>query len=323
MDSRVLVAGAGAIGSVVGGLLARAGAAVTFLGRPAHLSAIGRSGLALEGIWGRSIVRGLELATDASSLKGSYDLILLTVKSYDTEVMLSRVVSRLAADGALISLQNGLGNVERVAATVGLGRALGGRVIFGAEIPRPGAVRVTVCADRILIGAAEPNNQEGCKKARFWAEQFAAAGLPCAYTANIEAALWGKVLYNAPLNALGALLAVPYGELGKCEAARAIMDKVIDEAFAVAAANGISLPWQEVASYRRLFYQELLPSTQEHRSSMLQDLERGRSTEIDAINGQVEAHGARVGVPTPVNTVLKQLIHLVERLGRTGKRGGS
>ena len=134
--------------------------------------------------------------------------------------------------------------------------------------------------------------------------QFAAAGIPAAYCDDIRAALWGKVLYNAALNPLGALLGVHYGALGEQAHTRAIMDAVIDEAFAVAGAEGVQLPWASAAEYRAVFYGRLLPSTFHHRSSMLQDLERGRATEIDAINGQVWQRGAAHGIVTPVNEVL-------------------
>ena len=154
----VLVAGAGAVGSVIGGLLAARGWPVTLVGRPDHLDAIRRDGLRVEGLFGEHHVRGLECVTDVLALRGTFRIVLLTVKSWDTAAMAFAVEKRLAPDGHLLSLQNGLGNLERTAAIVGDRRVLGGRVIFGAEIVEPGRVRVTVEAAPVLIGSPDPDD---------------------------------------------------------------------------------------------------------------------------------------------------------------------
>src|SRR4030095_8237989 len=109
---RVLIAGAGALGSVFGGFLRKAGLDVTLLGRAVHLDAIAERGLSIDGIWGCHHVDGFAIATDAAALNGSFDAILLPVKSYDTGTIATGVAPLLAADGVVISLQNGLGNVE-------------------------------------------------------------------------------------------------------------------------------------------------------------------------------------------------------------------
>ena len=312
--SGILVAGAGALGSVFGGFLQRAGHAVTLLGRGAHLDAIATNGLHVEGLWGTHHITGFQLVTSAAELHGAFDAILVTVKSYDTRAMATAVAPVLATDGVAISLQNGLGNLEALAEHVGAQRVLGGRVIFGAEIIAPGHVRVTVYADQVLLGAYRRDLAAAAEHAHLWAECFAAAGSPTAYCDDVAAALWGKVLYNAALNPLGALLGVHYGALGGDANTRAIMDAVIDEAFAVAVAESVSLPWPSAAAYRAEFYQRLVPSTFDHRSSMLQDLERGRRTEIDAINGEVWKRGSAHGIVTPVNALLTRLVHAREAL---------
>src|SRR6478735_1460909 len=122
---RILIAGAGALGSVFGGFLRRAGDDVTLLGRAAHLDAVARDGLRIDGLWGDHVVRGFAVATDPSTLRGPFDAILLPVKSYDTATAAAAVAPLLADDGVTISLQNGLGNVEEVERAVGLERALG------------------------------------------------------------------------------------------------------------------------------------------------------------------------------------------------------
>lgn len=322
--ARILVAGAGALGSVFGGFLKLAGHDVALLGRAAHLQAIGAAGLLIDGLWGEHRVRGFERATSASALGGTFDAILITVKSFDTAAMVAAVAGHLAADGTMISLQNGLGNVEVLLDHAGAERTVAGRVIFGSEVVASGHVRVTVFAEPVLLGAwplpaaGGGVRQAGAaqERARLWAARFDCAGVPSRYDNDVHAALWGKVLYNAALNPLGALLGVHYGALMEDENTRAIMDRVIDEAYAVAVAEGARLPWQSAEEYRTVFYGRLVPSTYDHRSSMLQDFEAGRRTEIDAINGAVWKRAVLHGMVAPANELLARLVHARSALRR-------
>ncbi len=310
---RVLVAGAGALGSVFGGFLRRAGLEVALLGRRAHLDAVARRGLTIDGIWGTHHIDGFAVASDAGALRGPFDAIVVPVKSYDTRPLAAAIAPLLAADGVALSLQNGLGNVETLEAVVGAERALGARVIFGATLPEPGHVRVTVFADPTAIGALRPGRHpRRDAAARCWADIIDRAGVPAVYTEHLAALLWAKVFYNAALNPLGALLNVHYGALPEHAESRALMDRVIAEAFAVAQAEDVALAWADPDEYGREFYGRLVPATYDHRSSMLQDLERGRPTEVDAINGAVWRRGAARGITTPVNETLTRLIHAVE-----------
>jgi len=308
---RILVAGAGALGSVFGGFLRRAGFDVSLLGRDPHMAAIADRGLAIDGIWGEHRVAGLRTATDLSAIEGKFDAVLLTVKSFDTAAMTRAIAPRLKADGFVISLQNGLGNIETVESIVGGARTLGARVIFGAEIRAPGRAHVSVIADPNAVGSLDSGADEQREDtARRWAERFDDAGIPSTYTDRLTSRLWAKVLYNAALNPLGALLGVHYGALAERAESRGIMDQVIDEAFAVAAADRAQLDYDSAVDYRREFYQRLVPATYDHRPSMLQDLEAGRRTEIEAINGEIVRRGAAHGVATPVNHTLARLIRL-------------
>ncbi|HSV06570.1 MAG TPA: 2-dehydropantoate 2-reductase [Candidatus Binatus sp.] len=304
----VLVACAGALGSVVGGLLARAGWPVTLLGRRLHLDAVGSRGLLVEGLFGTHRVTGLSCAVSPEGLRGPYETVFLAVKAYDSEEVAALVAPHLAPDGFLVSLQNGLGNLEAAARAVGSARVLGARVIFGAEVAEPGRVRVTVYADPVLIGSPDPADHRRREAAISWAANLTAAGIPCEPSEAIVADLWAKLLYSAALNPVGALLGLSYGALADDIDTRAIMDAVIDEAFAVAAAEGVTLRWAAAQDYREEFYHRLVPATAAHRSSMLQDIERGRPTEIEAINGWVAARAAAHGLPAPVNATLTRLL---------------
>lgn len=310
-DRRVLVAGAGALGSVFGGFLRRAGYDVTLLGREPHMAAIAGGGLHIDGIWGDHHIEGLHTHAAPQQLQGPYDAVLLTVKSYDTAAMAEAVVPYLSSDGFVICLQNGLGNLERVEQIASAERTIGARVIFGASVPAAGRAHVSVFADPNAVGSLDNQALPAREQAaRIWAERFATAGLPSIYCDDLPSRLWAKVLYNAALNPLGALLGVHYGALPERAESRAIMDAVIDEAFAVAVADGARFPWPNAADYRDEFYGRLVPATYDHRPSMLQDLEAGRRTEIDAINGEVVRRGARHGIATPVNATLMNLVGL-------------
>lgn len=312
--ARILVAGTGAIGSVFACLLREAGHDVTALGRERHVGEIAASGLGVEGIWGEHHADGIVPAAGPGDLAADYDAVLVTCKSYQTAELLEQIGDRAAADGAVISLQNGLGNVERLQAVHagrGVERVVAGRVIFGAEITGRATVRVTVEAEPVLLGRPGGGHD---RRAADWARTFDEAGVHCRATDAIEAALWGKVFYNAALNPLGALLGLTYGELAADTERRAVMDRVIAEAHAVAQAEGVSLPWASAAEYIEHFHANLVPSTAGHRSSMLQDIERGKPTEIDAICGEVCRRGDAHGIEVSLNRLLTVLVRA--RVGR-------
>lgn len=313
---RVLIAGAGALGSVFGCLLKEAGHEVTLLGRGWHLDAIREHGLRMDGIWGPHAAGGFGLATAAAELESKYDLILITVKAYQTAQMVEAVERNLADHGIAIAAQNGLGNVEILAERFGAARTLGASVLVGATLPAPGRVTVTVEAAPVVIGPFGSKASEAMEKSRHWAALFSRARIPCETTDQILSHVWAKVFYNASLNPLGALLRVHYGALGESEDVKIIMNGIIAEAFAVAQAKKVRLLWDSAADYTTLFYGKLLPATYDHRSSMLQDLERGRRTEIDALNGKIWRYGAELDVATPYNETITRLIKGRETIGK-------
>ncbi len=304
-SKKILVAGSGAIGSVFACLLAEAGHRVTALARGPQLAAMRASGISVSGIWGRHRSCDVAAAGSAEELESAYDAILVCCKSFQTGQLLADIGDRLASGGRAVSLQNGLGNIECLEALFGRERCLAGRVIFGALLERPAQVRVTVEADAVLIGPAAGGADT---YAELWARIFDQAGIHCRADASVMSAIWGKVFYNAALNPMGALLGLSYGELAADRDRRSVMDRVIEEAFAVARAEGVPMPWIDAAAYRRMFYEKLLPATVDHRSSMLQDIESGRPTEIDAICGEIVRRGERAGLPVDSNRLLTVLV---------------
>ena len=313
---RILVFGAGAVGSVLGGLLARAGHAVTLLCRAGHLDAIREHGLTIEGIWGDHRVSGMETVSSPANLAGHpFDLVLLTVKAYDTRAAIESI-RRLDHPGlVLVSVQNGYGNTQALEAAFGQGRVFGARIITGVELVEPGKVLVTVSADDIRLGP--PSGEPAMvAQARELATVMQDAEIPVSATDRYREYLWSKILYNCALNPLGALLHAAYGQLTEDAGTRQLIDRIIEESFVTTRAAGIPLFWERPEEYRRHFYEELIPPTAKHYPSMLRDLERRGRTEIDALNGAVVRLALEHGLEVPVNQTLTSMIKLREQTRR-------
>ncbi|HOJ13998.1 MAG TPA: ketopantoate reductase family protein [Deltaproteobacteria bacterium] len=313
---KYLVMGAGALGSVFGGMLAEHGHDVTFVGADDHLLAMREQGLTITGIWGEHHVHPVKAHYKTEGLEGVFDVVLLCVKSYHTATVIAQTAPYLHESSLVFSIQNGLGNWEIIADAVGWDRTVGARVIFGAEVPRPGTARVTVYADKVLLGS--PSGTAPKDKIDTVRSHLDSAGIPCSVTDDIESSLWGKVLYNCSLNALGAILNVPYGELSETPALMDMIRRVIGEIFEVARAKGVKLPYAHAGEYFRVLTEVQLPPTASHRSSMLQDLSRGSLlTEIDALNGAISRYGRELGVMTPANDFLTAIVKGLEHRAST------
>ena len=314
----ILIAGAGAVGSILGGMLRSAGHQVALLGRPNHLDAIARHGLTIDGMFGHRQVHGFELFHDFNQLRGrKFGLIVIAVKSYDTAQMAASLRDLLSEGAIAVSAQNGLGNIEIIAEHLGPERVLSARVIFGAEIDEPGSARVTVFAEPVTVGPAPDLTPAATPILERLAAQIAAmleqAGIPAQPVKDIRPWLWTKLFYNAALNPLGALLKTHYGALGDDPELRRVMDTIVEEAFAAAQASGVQLPYHAAADYLAVFYDRLLPVTYDHRPSMLADLEYRGRTEIGALNGMVVEIAARMGLRAEMNRTMTALIRARER----------
>ena len=314
---RFLVMGAGAIGSVFGGFLRKAGHDVALVGRHAHMAAIAARELKISGIWGDHLVAGVRTYESVSDAAGvMYDAVFLSVKSYDTESAMQELVrAGLQGEPPIVSLQNGLGNVETIARFVGAERTIGGRVIFGVEVPEPGHCRVTVYAEEVMLGEIERATAPR-ETVEALAHVLNEAGIPTLPTDRIHAYLWGKILYNCSLNPTATLLGAHYGELIEHEETREILWRVVGEIYAVAGARGVDLLVPTADEYVEVLFGRLVPATYDHHPSMLQDIRAGRRTEIDAMNGAVVRYGRQGGVATPTNEILTFLIHALERPSR-------
>ncbi len=305
---KILVFGAGAIGSAFGGFLSQFHD-VTLLGRKWHLEKIARGGLQVEGIWGRHRFQSLKLATKASHLfrsKPFFNLILVTVKSFDTPEVARFLQGRIGPKTLVLSIQNGIGNIDTLKRYLPPKQILAGRVIFGVVIG-PGKIKITVIADKTRIG--ETTEKRTTERVKFLAEAFSYAGLPTEAVPDVEKYLWAKLIYNCALNPLASLLGVHYGALTEAESTRFLMDEVIREVYRVAKKKKQTLEPSTAEGYRKLFYRRLVPLTYHHLPSMLQDLRRGKPTEIEGLSGAVVRLGKSLRMQTPFNQLLTDAIH--------------
>lgn len=314
---RILVFGAGAVGSVLGGLLAKAGHDVTLLGRAWHLDVVREQGLAIAGRFGTHRITHLSTATRIEGLAAApFDWILVCVKAHDTPGAAEAVAGLLGPRTLVCSFQNGLGNYEALARRIPPERVALGRVIFGAEL-EPGAVTVTVNQDDVLIGAPDRRVPEAALSGI--AASLRTGGVPCRVSATILRDVWAKVLYNCALNGLSMLLEVPYGALLQHPTAPRMMRAVVEEGYRVAAAQRIALLPASAEAFVTLLFTRLIPETASHHSSMLQDLLRGRPTEIEALNGALARLARAAGLPAATNELITRLVHAKERMALPGE----
>lgn len=312
---RVLVFGLGAIGCAFAGFLKKSGHDVYAIGRPKVIEPIREKGLKITGIWGEHKVDLKEVYQSVEELPvKDFDLIILSVKSYDTEKALEEL--KKVDFKYLLLAQNGYGNYEKAVKVFGKDKVILSRVIFGAQIPEPGTVKITVIADDVVIG--NPDGAIPEEELKRIAETINNAGIPTRYSPDVYKYLWDKILYNSALNPLGALLETNYGTLGDLSETREIMNRIIDEIFAVAKAKGIELFHSSPEEYKELFYKKLLPPTAEHYPSMLQDIKAGKKTEIDALNGAIAKLGKEVGISTPTNELITLLVKAKEKITSKG-----
>ena len=309
---RILIFGAGAIGSVLGGFLAKAGHEVTLLGRAWHLDVVRRQGLGISGLWGTHLIDERETATTPEdvSRREAFDWVFVCVKAHQTATAAEAVPEFMGPRTLVCAFQNGLGNYEALIQRIAPDRVALGRIIFGVEI-EPGRVRVTVCADEVLIGA--PDERFPRAQVAQLTSTLEAADIPSRATRTILVALWAKVLYNCALNGLSTLLEVPYGRLPKHPIARRMIESVIGEAYRVAEAHHVALEPSQASAYLELLFARLIPDTAAHQPSMLQDLRRGRPSEIEALNGALVRLAQQAGLSAPTNALITRLVHAKER----------
>jgi 2-dehydropantoate 2-reductase len=299
---RFVILGAGAVGGYVGARLAEGGERVFLIARGAHLEAIRDRGLE---VVGEKPFRGPVPAGERAEA-GSADVLIVAVKSYDTRSAAEACRDALAPGGFVVSLQNGLGNVEALSEVFGEARVVTGVVRVGTEVVRPGVIRHGTSA-RVIVGERDGRPSE--RLARF-RERLEGAGLPCEVTPDIRQAVWEKLLANAIFNVLAASEGCELGDLRTGER-RAKTERAIAEFLAVAKATGVTVRPEAVANCWT--YCDVHPKAQ---TSTQQDLARGRNTEWEALSASVVEAGRAVGVATPTHEAMAKKLREVTESGR-------
>ena len=290
---RIIILGAGAIGSVYGAKLS-ALHDVTLVGRPDHVQAIERDGLRLEGVEARTV----HVRAAASIDRIDADtLILLTTKVSGSAAALAPMAPLVRDDTTILCLQNGLGS-EGIArdAVNGRGVVLRGITQFGAIFRAPGVIDYMVAGYTLV----EPH----ARSARI-AELLTASGLDGRVSRDIAAAIWRKLIFNCVINPITAILRREVGAIADPRL-DPLKQLVIDECLAVAAADGVRFETDFLKTITEVF------GASRNIASMQQDLIRGRPTEIDYMNGAVAERGRQRGIPCPVNAALAQIIRAME-----------
>ena len=293
---QVAVVGAGAVGCYYGGLLLRAGHDVTFIGRQPHVDAINARGLLLD----TKTFNGhlpAKAATDTTTLAAP-DLVLVCVKSADTEAAGRSLAGHLRGETSVLSLQNGVDNAQRLGAVTG--HAIIPVVVYvGSEMAGPGHVRHHGGGD-LAIGPSAASAA--------LAEMLQAAGIGITIADDIDKTLWSKLIINCAFNALSAVAGISYGPMLEVEGTGDVVTRAVQEAVTVARACGVSISDDIIAHILNI--PAMMPN---QMSSTAQDLARGKPSEIDFLNGYVVRKGAELGIATPTNQALQVMVKLAER----------
>ena len=298
---KVAVVGAGAVGGYFGGMLARTGAPVVFIGRPAFVDAVKKNGLYLDTLQFQERVH-VEASADLGAARGA-EIVLFCVKTTDNSSTAKTLAPILAPNALVVSLQNGVDNVDQIHAA-GIASVLPSVVYIAAAVPEPGRIKHGGRGDLVVGPAGEATKRI--------TDLFVPAGVPVRISENIHAELWTKFIANCALNAISALSRAKYGRIAADTETWRLVEGTIVEVLEVAKASGIHLgpmaePQQAFALARKIAAQ--IP---EALSSTCQDLMRGKRTEIDSLNGFIAHRGAKLGIPTPMNHALWALIKIAE-----------
>lgn len=301
------VVGAGAVGSFYGAMLARAGHAVTLIGRAPHVQAIAEHGLQLH-MNGRSNTVSLAASTDLAAV-GNADLVLVCVKSPDTDAVARQLAPLLKPDALVMSLQNGVDNADTLARH--LSQAVVPVAVYVATaLPRPGEVHHHGGGDLVIgpLDAAAAADAAAALRLQSVVDLFARAGVPVRISPDVIGELWRKLVVNCAYNAVSGLTGQPYGRMAALPAIVDLQRAVVREVVAVAQAAGQTMDLDTSMAAMA----GIATAMPDQRSSTAQDMARGRPTEIDHLNGFVVRRGTELGVPTPLNQALHALVKLVD-----------
>jgi 2-dehydropantoate 2-reductase len=299
---RIAIMGSGGVGGYLGGRLAAAGQDVTFVARGGHLAAIREHGLGLRSALGDVLIRPAQASEDPAAI-GPVDLVIFAVKLYDTEATAAALKPLLGPGTGVVTLQNGVDSTGVLAHVLGPDHVIGGVAHIAAAIAEPGVIRHTGTMASFVFGELDGPRSE---RVGALSAALRSAGVDHRISEEIGRDIWDKMAFLATFAGLTALMRLPIGRVREDAETRAMLRDGLAEAFAVARAQGIALPDDFVE--RTLERCDRLPY--EMKSSMLQDLERGRRLELPWLSGALVRLGRELGVPTPTHAFITTALKL-------------
>jgi 2-dehydropantoate 2-reductase len=297
---KITVVGAGAMGASYGGHLARAGHEVALLDTwQDHVDAINRDGLRVDGVLGDHRIKLPASAASNGAAGGGADVAIVFVDANNTAKAAETLAGLLAPDGFAITFQNGIGNVEKLQAALGPERVLGGSSMCSAAARAPGHVTLT------HMGTTSLGETTGSDSPRVQAmlDALRTAGFEAEHEPNVMGLIWQKFVVNCATNAIAATTGLRGGEIARLPELDAFQDRVLEEVMAVTRAKDIRLPHPDIAAkVKENCYKKF------NKPSMLQHVESGRRTEIEALNGALIREAQALGIPVPNNEALVALL---------------
>jgi 2-dehydropantoate 2-reductase len=300
---KIAVMGSGGIGGLYGGRLAHAGYDVSFIARGAHLAALREHGLLIENEPRGDIHVPSVKATDNPAAIGIADLVLIAVKLWDTERASAAIRPMVGPHTTVMSLQNGVLKDETLRRVFGEPAVMGGVAYVATQLARPGVIRQTGTMQRLIFG-----EYDGTRSARAerLLEVLLHAGLQAEISDDIRRTIWEKYVFLVGLSGTTAAMRSPIGPIRSHARSRAFLQELLKETVAVGRAHGVRLP--EDYADDRLAFLDTVPS--DMTSSMHHDLERGNRLEVAWLSGGVVRLGESVGVPTPANRAVWDILAL-------------
>lgn len=297
--------GSGAMGCLYGGLLAEGGFDVTLVDVwKEHMDAVNERGLSIEAAGKERIIKNIRGTTDPAEA-GKADLIVVFVKSTATSEAMKGAMSLVGPDTTVLTLQNGLGNLEKLVRVAGKERVIAGITGHGSTLLGPGKIRHAGQGDTIM---GEPDGTLSDRLKKIGA-MFEKSNIPVKLSNNVIGLIWGKLLVNVGINALTAVTGLRNGRMTELPEAEELLVLAVKEGIEVAVAAGIRLETDDPVEYTK----NVARMTGPNRSSMLQDVMNRRQTEIDVINGAIVDEGRRLKIPTPVNLALTNLVRIRQK----------
>ncbi len=290
---RIAVIGAGGTGGYFGGLLARAGQDVTFVARGAHLEALRTRGLTLESSLAGTFTVPVQ-ATDDPHEVGPVDLVLFCVKTYDTDTAARSIRPLIHPDTMLISLQNGIGNDERIARVAGHTSRVGAVAYVSSAIKAPGVIAQMAGPGKIILGELSGGTSQRTEQLR---DALQGAGITTEVHPNIQAILWQKFLFICAFSGVTAITRLPIGTILADPVTHALFRGTSEEVEGGARAGGIDLPKDCVEQALTT----VATTEPWARGSLYHDLAGGRRLELESLNGEVVRRGREHGIETPLN----------------------